>query len=153
MKCSIILHFIWVFTVCQSTCFGAPSIQRINQNMLLVLKRIISLRQFFRTPKPKSLHFKLKKRLCLYTGGKQWNEIQKEVSYFAPTVHPGTFEITPKGQKCINKSGVSNFYEKSIKQHMVNYRDAFPCRNTFCVCVAQKLVEIDIVLHESHNQK
>ena len=34
MKCSLMLHFIWVFTFCQSTpkstCLGASSIQRVN---------------------------------------------------------------------------------------------------------------------------
>ena len=145
MKCSIILHFIWVFTVCQSTCFGAPSIQRINQNMLLVLKRIISLRRFFWTPKPKSLHFNLKKDLA-YT--RVVNSGTRSKRRYRILLQQYIRELSRSLQKDKNvstKVGVSNFYEKSIKQHMVNYRDAFPCRNTFCFCVAQKLVEIEIV--------
>ena len=31
MKCSIMLHFIWVFTVCKSTCLGISQVQRCNQ--------------------------------------------------------------------------------------------------------------------------
>ena len=34
MKCSIMLHFIWVFTVCQSTGFGVSSKQRVNSTFL-----------------------------------------------------------------------------------------------------------------------
>ena len=30
MKCSIMLHFIWVFTVCQSTHLGVSRIQRVK---------------------------------------------------------------------------------------------------------------------------
>ena len=30
MKCKIILHFIEVFTVCQSICLGVSSIQRVK---------------------------------------------------------------------------------------------------------------------------
>ena len=30
MKCSIMLHFIWVFTVCKSTYLGVSPIQRIK---------------------------------------------------------------------------------------------------------------------------
>ena len=30
MKCSIMLHFIWIFTVCQSTSLGVSSIQRVQ---------------------------------------------------------------------------------------------------------------------------
>ena len=30
IKCSIMLHFIWVFTVCQSTHLVVPSLQRVN---------------------------------------------------------------------------------------------------------------------------
>ena len=30
MKCSMMLHFIWVFNVCQSTYSGVSSIQRVN---------------------------------------------------------------------------------------------------------------------------
>ena len=30
MKCSIMLHFIWVFTVCKSTPLGVSLIQRVN---------------------------------------------------------------------------------------------------------------------------
>ena len=33
MKCSIMLHFIWVFTVCQSTRLGVSSIQRVKDFM------------------------------------------------------------------------------------------------------------------------
>ena len=31
MKCSIMLHFIWVFTVCKSTHLGVSRIQRVNR--------------------------------------------------------------------------------------------------------------------------
>ena len=31
MKCSIMLHFIWVFTVCKSTRLGVSQIQAIKQ--------------------------------------------------------------------------------------------------------------------------
>ena len=31
-----------------------------------------------------------------YKGGKQWNELQKEVPLFFSTAYPGTFEIVPK---------------------------------------------------------
>ena len=34
MKCCILLHFIWVFTVCQSTHLGMSSIQRAKRNIL-----------------------------------------------------------------------------------------------------------------------
>ena len=30
MKYSIMLHFIWVFTVCQSTCLEISSIQKVD---------------------------------------------------------------------------------------------------------------------------
>ena len=30
MKCSIMLHFIWVFTVCISTCLGVSRIQKVK---------------------------------------------------------------------------------------------------------------------------
>ena len=30
MKCSIMLHFIWAFTVCQSTHLGVSSIQKVT---------------------------------------------------------------------------------------------------------------------------
>ena len=30
MKCSMMLHFIWVFTVCKSTHLGVSPIQRVN---------------------------------------------------------------------------------------------------------------------------
>ena len=31
MKCSIMLHFIWVFTVCKSTHLGVSQIQRVKE--------------------------------------------------------------------------------------------------------------------------
>ena len=33
MKCSIMLHFIWVFTVCKYTHLGVLRIQRVNECM------------------------------------------------------------------------------------------------------------------------
>ena len=33
MKCSSMLHFIWVYTVCQTTRLGVSSIQRVNIEM------------------------------------------------------------------------------------------------------------------------
>ena len=30
MKCRIMLHFMWVFTVCKSTCLGVPRIERVK---------------------------------------------------------------------------------------------------------------------------
>ena len=30
VKCSIMLHFIWVFTVCKSSCLGVSQIQKVN---------------------------------------------------------------------------------------------------------------------------
>ena len=30
MKCSMMLHFIWVFTVCKSTCLVVSRIPRVN---------------------------------------------------------------------------------------------------------------------------
>ena len=35
MKCSMILHFIWVFTVCKSARLGVSRIQRVNQTLTL----------------------------------------------------------------------------------------------------------------------
>ena len=32
------LHFIWVFTVCKSTCLGVSRIQRVNVNFFLVFE-------------------------------------------------------------------------------------------------------------------
>ena len=56
---------------------------------------------------------------------------------FCPTRN---FRDHSKGQKCIKKVGLSDFHENipSIERPMVNYRDSFLCRNSFCVCVAQK---------------
>ena len=35
MKCSMMLHFIWVFTVCKITCLGIlPNFQRVNKSCL-----------------------------------------------------------------------------------------------------------------------
>ena len=34
MKCSIMLHFIWFFTVCKSTRLGVSSIQRVKEYLL-----------------------------------------------------------------------------------------------------------------------
>ena len=34
MKCSVMLHFIWVFTVCQSSFLGDSSKQRVNIGMI-----------------------------------------------------------------------------------------------------------------------
>ena len=34
MKCSFMLHFIWVFTVCQGSRLGVSSIQRVNTLIL-----------------------------------------------------------------------------------------------------------------------
>ena len=33
MKCSIMLHFIWIFTVCQSTHLGVSHIQRVKHGL------------------------------------------------------------------------------------------------------------------------
>ena len=33
MKCSIMLHFIWAFTVCKSTCLGVSRIQRVDSHL------------------------------------------------------------------------------------------------------------------------
>ena len=33
MKCHILWHFIWAFTVCQSTPLGIPSIQSVNRSL------------------------------------------------------------------------------------------------------------------------
>ena len=38
MKCSNMLHFIWVFTVCQSTCLGASSIQRAKYQIIQLIR-------------------------------------------------------------------------------------------------------------------
>ena len=35
VKCSIMLHFIWVFTVCKSTRLGLSRIQRVNSRVKL----------------------------------------------------------------------------------------------------------------------
>ena len=38
MKCRTMLHFIWVFTVCQSTQFGVSGLQRVKgKNLFLPL--------------------------------------------------------------------------------------------------------------------
>ena len=42
MKCSIMLHFIWVFTVCQSSRLGVSSIQRDDNNGAFTLKASIT---------------------------------------------------------------------------------------------------------------
>ena len=34
MKCSIMLHFIWVFTVCQSTSLGVSRTERVSTDVL-----------------------------------------------------------------------------------------------------------------------
>ena len=36
MKCHIMWHFIKVFTVCQSTCLGVSSLQRVKDDNLLI---------------------------------------------------------------------------------------------------------------------
>ena len=38
MKCSIMLHFIWVFTVCLSIYLGVSSIQRVKQKMCIIFR-------------------------------------------------------------------------------------------------------------------
>ena len=39
MKCRTMRHFIWVFTVCQSTHFGVSGLQRVNgKNLFLPLR-------------------------------------------------------------------------------------------------------------------
>ena len=60
--------------------------------------------------------------------------------YFVPRAHPGSFEIAPKDKNVQTKVGVSGFYEEtlSFKPQIVNYRVAFPCRNSFCVCSGPK---------------
>ena len=37
MKCSIMLHFIWVFTVCKSTCLGASRMQIVKNEIYVCL--------------------------------------------------------------------------------------------------------------------
>ena len=37
MKCRIMWHFIWVFTVCQSTCLGISGPQRVEHILILLL--------------------------------------------------------------------------------------------------------------------
>ena len=49
-------------------------------------------------------------------GGKQWNELQKEVS--VPMAHPGTFETAPKDKRVLINVGISGFYENKISQCM-----------------------------------
>ena len=41
MKCSIMLHFIWVFTICQSTSLGVSSIQRVIVSTLCIDARFL----------------------------------------------------------------------------------------------------------------
>ena len=45
MKCSMMLHFIWVLTVCQSTHLGVSSIQRVNIQRCLVSSVFLKRRQ------------------------------------------------------------------------------------------------------------
>ena len=40
MKCSLILHFIWVFNVCQNTNLGVSSIQRVNSILIEKIRDI-----------------------------------------------------------------------------------------------------------------
>ena len=42
MKCSIMLHYIWVFFVCQSTCLGVSQIQRVKIYVWGAYKRSLS---------------------------------------------------------------------------------------------------------------
>ena len=66
---------------------------------------------------------------------------KRRYGYFVPKAHPGTLEIVPKDRNVLTKVGLSGNYDtiQSIKRKMVNYRDVVPCRNSFSVCVAQKI--------------
>ena len=57
-------------------------------------------------------------------GGKQWNQLTKEVSVFCSNGTSRNFRDRSKGQKCNKKGG--GFYEEipSIQRQMVNYCDA-----------------------------
>ena len=41
MKCCKMQHFIWVFTVCQSTCSGVSGLQGVNYIVLLFTFKVI----------------------------------------------------------------------------------------------------------------
>ena len=43
MKCSIMLHFIWVFNACKSTCLGVSGIQMVNVFSKADLSKLITI--------------------------------------------------------------------------------------------------------------
>ena len=61
MKCSIMLHFIWVFTVCQITRLRFPSIQRVK---IVSICSTVTLKIGSRSPKPYHLFSMGKCKTC-----------------------------------------------------------------------------------------
>ena len=77
MKCSIMLHFIWVFTVCiLSTCLGVSWIQRVNWGAGAYFKR--------ETVKPVLTPYKV---LWLSFAEKFWNQLNPEQDQQMDNVH------------------------------------------------------------------
>ena len=47
MKCLIVWHFIWIFTVCQSTCSGVSSVQRVDKGCHETIIVLINILNYF----------------------------------------------------------------------------------------------------------
>ena len=69
----------------------------------------------------------------IFTDGKHWKELQKELSVFCSKGTSGN------SLQRIKVGLIGNYKTiQSIKRNMVNYRDSDPRRNCFSLCVTQK---------------